>query len=531
MSTPGLPPVDPGFAAEILANLPPRLARKLDAQDPADWVVTGSDGPAAGLVTVVVGQATVTISGPGEASCDCLLAPKCLHLAAVLAACPVVGVDKPSHTGSTVPDDQTSRLPTAALEAVDLAEDTLDTLITSGLTAVTTPDWARVLRTVALSRVHSLHRLAAAFATLHTRLATPTTEAAVLALAECAAVTWELAHAQATGSITEDHLGTARRRYAPVGTLRLRGLACEPVVTDSGYAGVVTHLADDSGRTWTLNSVAPGDVGTTRAAYRGGTGLPEVSAPHREIARAGLLLTRATASADGRLGKGSGVRASVREPSSEEPWPDLPGWWCGEAVITGLQAGPTALRLRLETADGLKFAAFTPAAWRLDAEAVRLVGGCAGTTIEVRMHKGRLLAIRSSAWSGGPAGEGVAEKQPHTWWFPGLDRISRDTLGTSYVGPPTVWPAPAGLDPATVLTRWRDRVARQGRRAVTGAGLAGLERDRRWLESVASPARARQLEKMAEAGARGERRFDGSFAADPRAMRPAWTAVALACRD
>ncbi|MDO5681693.1 MAG: hypothetical protein Q4G46_02535 [Propionibacteriaceae bacterium] len=552
----GLPAVDPAYAAEVLASLPPRLAKKMDAQDPTEWIV--SEGTP---VTVTVGKATVTINGPTDAACDCLLAPKCLHLAAVLAACPVADAEPPTDadaatdTGSTheaaTPtsragantgpdrpragtsshDDATddvavSRLPGEALEAVELAEQTLDTLITEGLAAITTPDRARVLRTVALARVHGLHRLGAAFATLHSRLSTPTTEGAVVALAECAVVVWGLAYAHNSGTITDDHLGTARRRYSPIGTLRLQGLACEPVVTDSGYSGVVTHLADDTGRVWTLNSIVPGDLAAIRGAYRGSTGLPEVTAPHRELARSGLLVTRATGSADGRLGKGSGVRASVRT-SAGELANDIPGWWCGEAEITGLQAGPDALRLRLRTADGLKFAEFAAAVWQLDPDAVRLLGGCAGTTVEVRLRGGRLLAIRSSAW-----GDPAKRTDPDgDWWFPGLDRISRDALGTTYAGPPTIWPAPAGLDPVTVVTRWRDRVARQGRRTVTGAGLTGLTRDRAWLETVASPARARLLAGLAEAGARGERRFDGSFEADPTALRPAWTALAASLRS
>ncbi|WP_425310944.1 hypothetical protein AADG42_13470 [Ammonicoccus fulvus] len=35
------------------------------------------------------------------------------------------------------------------------------------------------------------------------------------------------------------------------------------------------------------------------------------------------------------------------------------------------------------------------------------------------------------------------------------------------------------------------------------------------------------LERLAEAGATGTRRFDGSFEPDPTALRPIWTALVL----
>ena len=126
--------------------------------------------------------------------------------------------------------------------------------------------------------------------------------------------------------------------------------------------------------------------------------------------------------ADGRLGKGLQVQATVREPV-DDPLSELPGWWCGPVVITGLQSGPQRLRLG---AEGLVLAEFTPAMWALDPDGVRLLGGCTGTGVEVRLRGRTLLAIRAAALGSVAWGD--------EWWFPGLDRVSRDVLAPAISG-------------------------------------------------------------------------------------------------
>lgn len=513
-----LPPIDPAYAAEVLANLPARLARKLDSQDPSTWTIEGN--------RIEVGQSTVTITGPTEAACDCLLAPKCLHLAAVLAACPVAASDSEAVEGlrqaaPPAPDgesDEPVTLSEAAREVVELATTTLDTILTVGLAGLATTDRARVLRVVALARVQALHRLGAEFATLHNRLRTPTAAATIDALAGAAITTWRLARADELGTVDPDDLGTARRRYRPVGGLSLWSLACEPVLTDSGYAGVVTHLAGADRRVWTLQNVTPGAVDDVKSAYRGSSGLPELSTTHAEIARGGLLLNGATASADGRLGRGKSIRASLR--GTPDALPEADGWWIGPAIIRGLLDGPLGLRLVLDTDDGIRQVGFAPAVWQLDPDAVRLIAGCAGAEVEVRLHEDRLLAIAFA----------TDDEADRPVLFPGLDVINRDAVGAHYRGAPQPLTDLIGVEPGDLVLRWRDRVAREGRRAVTGAGVPALHRDRDWLTAAASPTRANLLDRLGIAAAQGTRRFDGSFAPDPTAIRPIWTAVALSTR-
>lgn len=298
---------------------------------------------------------------PHGGSCDCLLSPKCLHLAQVLLACPVADAPGPTSDPAPAPAGEPEPAHTegpvlgaAAVEALGRAEVVVDLILAKGLTGLAPVDRVSVLRVVAAARLAGLPRLAATFGALHGRLGgTAVTAAAVDALGDCALAAHRLRHGQATGTLDVEDIGTARRRYSGVGTLRLTGLASEPVVTDSGYAGVVTHLADTEGKVWTLPSVLPGEDSAVTGAYRGPVGLPEMAATHAEVARAGLLISSATASADGRLGRGSGVRASLRQPSdpavADPVEAGTQAWWCGEATIVGARRGAARPELVLDS--------------------------------------------------------------------------------------------------------------------------------------------------------------------------------------
>ncbi|MBO7938380.1 hypothetical protein JTP77_021055, partial [Streptomyces sp. S9] len=95
-----LPPVAPEVVAAAVESLTARLRKKLDAaiESYAALPVTAADG----AVRVRCGEdAEVTLTpGPSgavtdaaQAVCGCLLAPRCLHRAAVLGACPVADAE------------------------------------------------------------------------------------------------------------------------------------------------------------------------------------------------------------------------------------------------------------------------------------------------------------------------------------------------------------------------------------------------------------------------------------------------------
>ncbi|WP_345203223.1 hypothetical protein, partial [Streptomyces lavendulae] len=111
--------------------------------------------------------------------------------------------------------------------------------------------------------------------------------------------------------------GGARRAYAAGGSLRVYGLCREPVLSATGYGGVVTHLLGADGCAYTLSDVRPGGLAQARGAGAASVALGGGVLDHAGLARAGLRIVGATVSADGRLGAGRGVRAT---PMPVTPW-------------------------------------------------------------------------------------------------------------------------------------------------------------------------------------------------------------------
>ncbi|MEU8449029.1 hypothetical protein [Streptomyces globisporus] len=103
--------------------------------------------------------------------------------------------------------------------------------------------------------------------------------------------------------------GRVRRPYSPDGSLRLYGLFTEPVVTDSGHGGVRTWVAGADGRLFTVGDVAPGGAGRALGVADRAVRLGDSALTHRELGRAGLAVSGATVSPDGRLGAGRAVKA------------------------------------------------------------------------------------------------------------------------------------------------------------------------------------------------------------------------------
>ncbi|MGW4706256.1 hypothetical protein ACWEP1_38660, partial [Streptomyces sp. NPDC004285] len=96
MSTGPLPPVAPDVLADAVEQLSARLRKKLDAAVAgcADRAAAAADGS----VQVPFGEDAAVTLRPGpsgavthadQAVCTCLLAPRCLHRAAVLGAAPL----------------------------------------------------------------------------------------------------------------------------------------------------------------------------------------------------------------------------------------------------------------------------------------------------------------------------------------------------------------------------------------------------------------------------------------------------------
>ncbi|HSS01844.1 MAG TPA: hypothetical protein VLM79_32525, partial [Kofleriaceae bacterium] len=255
---------------------------------------------------------------------------------------------------------------------------------------------AELLRSIHTCRNVGLHRLAAAQTRVlrsirDLRGDRPEFSLGVLTadLRDALAVAWRLAAGDSAPSL----VGTARRDYESIGSLHVRGLFTEAVVARSGYAGAATYLLDERGAIYTRSDIAPGDVGRAAGAYDAAAGLGDAVLPHRELSRAGLFLSDATASADGRLGAGQRVRAVRASEPARWDHPTLEARW-----RTPLEQQLAAVAAHDATPDELR-----PAGWNLlfvegviagGADLALVVGDRALRLATIHHH--RLLAARDN---------------------------------------------------------------------------------------------------------------------------------------
>ncbi|MFC8848811.1 hypothetical protein, partial [Micromonospora sp. NPDC057141] len=105
-------------------------------------------------------------------------------------------------------------------------------------------------------------------------------------------------------------VGVLRRAYQPDGTLEVHGICREPVISATGYAGVVTHLVAADGRRLSFADVLPGGPHRAHDCAHAVTQMGAVAVDHAALARGGLRISGTTVSPEGRLGAGAGVRAT-----------------------------------------------------------------------------------------------------------------------------------------------------------------------------------------------------------------------------
>ncbi|MBT2478961.1 SWIM zinc finger family protein [Streptomyces sp. ISL-94] len=331
---PQLPPVAPEVLAEAVENLTARLRKKLDAatESCAANAVRGEDGS----VTLRFGEdAVVTLSpGPGgsigaaeQAVCSCLLAPRCLHRAAALGAAPLAE-GAPARAEPVTAESAEQAAPAALTEAQLGAAAALwqaaAEALAAGVTAGGAVVQAELLRAAHTARLAGLPRAEAAALRVVRGLRAARDRRAAQRLGDLTAAFRELLHTAgllATGSAAPALTGTARRAYAPGGSLQVYGLCREPVLSATGYGGVVTHLLAPDGSRYSVSDVRPGGLARARGAGSASVALGGATLDHAGLARGGLRIVGATVSAEGRLGAGREVRAT---PLRGTPWTGEP---------------------------------------------------------------------------------------------------------------------------------------------------------------------------------------------------------------
>ncbi|WP_406390067.1 hypothetical protein [Streptomyces sp. NBC_00887] len=346
MTAAQLPPVAPEVTATLVEDLSPRLRKRLDAA--VTKLGARPTHRVGDTVTIAVDDDTeLRLHAPGGVvatadaiTCGCLLAPACVHRAAAACAAPTAEpepepADRPTREvpgSASATDPGTSGSapsPEVASPAQRAAADALwsagAAVLEAGVDGAGAVTQSALLRAAHTARLRQLPRAAGAALSVVTllraaRAGDPSyrTAGLVTALAELLGTAHRVG--TASGAELAAVRGRARRPYSPDGSLRLYGLFTEPVVTDSGHGGVRTWVAGSDGRLCTVGDVAPGGVGRAVGVADRAVRLGDCSLTHRELGRAGLAISGATVSPEGRLGAGKGVKAvSARGAAWTEP--------------------------------------------------------------------------------------------------------------------------------------------------------------------------------------------------------------------
>lgn len=416
---------------------------------------------------------------------------------------------------------------------------------------------AELLRSIHTCRSAGLHRLAAA----QTRVLRSIRDlrgdrpefslgALTADLRDALAVAWRLV----AGDTAPDAIGTARRDYEPAGNLHLRGLFTEAVVSRSGYAGAATYLVDERGAIYTRADIAPGDVGRAAGAYDAAAGLGDAVLPHRELSRATLYLSDATASADGRLGAGQRVRAVRSSEPAHWDHPALDARW-----RTPLDDQLAAVAAHDATPDDLR-----PAGWNLLFVDGTILGGAeVGLAIGARVlrlstslhHRAlhardnlvvlarasglRIRAIgrvrlaaagRLELLALGPAPDETRLVLPDAWHGHANLHYDRLTVPALPAAPSPLPTAPAGPDDDLLepLRRRIERVALGGLGTLPTHALPELEHDAAQLADRALNGAADALRDLAAATHGADRTMAGGRRAIDRSIfAQVWLRAAL----
>ncbi|MGW0432688.1 hypothetical protein ACWDV4_09100 [Micromonospora sp. NPDC003197] len=362
-----LPPVAPQVTAAAVADLTPRLRKKLDAtvESLAALPITVSDDGihlecgAEAMVTLAVGPSGV-ITDADQARCTCLLAPRCLHRAAVLTGCPVAdpaavpdaaseresaGAAEEAATaadqvaaggaagkgrrragasaegrgsGPDSGDGGRTRRGTAPTKAQRAAASALwqaaGAVLAAGVPGAGAVPQAELLRAAHGARLAGLPRAESAALRVVRSLRAARGRHNSHRLADLVEVLQDLLLTTgrlAAGDPDPALIGVLRRSYKPGGSLRVYGVCREPVISATGYAGVVTHLLSEDGHWFSLADVKPGGPERARDSATGLMEIGPIAVNLGQLARGGLRISGATISPDGRLGAGRGVRVNV----------------------------------------------------------------------------------------------------------------------------------------------------------------------------------------------------------------------------
>jgi hypothetical protein len=548
----------PGLLAAVEASVSSRVAKRVK-ENPAlaeAWGWSVQDG----TTEVTAEDVTVRLVGgvltQTDVSCSCLMAPKCVHVLAVLTALAehvpgaAAEAGAVAETGAAAeagdahpplapPSDEPLLAPAGpgvSPAGTRQAWVALAGLLALGAHGADTVTRAELGRLAYEARSAGLHRLGRAMTRVVRSLRLLEAGHPSFALATLVADLAEaLVVARGLGAAaTPDLVGEARRSYTAAGNLRLWGLVSEPVLAGSGQAGVVTWLVDGRGRRWQVADVRPRARGQAIGVYDVAPALTTLT--HRRMCREGLFVQNATA-ADGRLGAGADVSAVRASGVGWDADPLAAAWTAApDAGLDGLRFVAGTIRglwrdsLVIATPSGdvlvLPGSEHGSLPWR---DNLRLLARAPGLIVKL---VGRVVPDRPRA----VVGLGVASDTlllPDDW--AGRVNLGLDRLSTAHL--PARTPAPihlegdaeAGMDPLAALRRRVERAALGGTASLPGEAFGAVARDVARLRGAMAIGGADLLAALATA-ARGPG-FATAWlaaatylaAADAERARRAWT--------
>lgn len=590
------PTISAALLADINESAASRLLRKLDknpvisdswawsCEDPCWKIDTGSE------TVQITNSQVISLQ---QFSCSCLLSPRCFHVLAVSNSLAIADhsatptapqTDTVTDHDNTAEEDAGGLLTASHVHAATMMNLAVAEILGSGLRATGGSLQSRLLRAIHECRATGLHRLAAAGLRIinDARLIRRGSEElipaqAVQSLHEAFLVAHQIT--AAGSSVAPQWMGTARRRYRPVASLKLFGLCCEPVLTATGYAGVVTWMLNEEGEVLSVSDVQPGTANRIPQAWKSSITLAGMALSHADLSQQRLLVSKATISDDGRVGGSDSAKAV---PSKHNGWNcdaiatrfdepltaqiqrhfdqrDVVGSNANAGVslmfLTGTVCGydDTALILKIKEEIMVRLTITADTEELPYRDNLTLLSRAPGLSIRCicrllplqpghfqLLSLGKTIAPETDAVQ--PA-EDSATVVPHMQIPDGLHvDLGLETLQRSQLSSAHKQPVNANDDvphdlrksddgvvgAVGILSDWLQAIAIGGRHALSRSAIKRLVQDARNLESNFQPTASRALKTLAQQAIDTQTTFEGlRFPGDSAELAQAWLSAAI----
>lgn len=420
------PKITPELFSEFTKKAPSRLIRKLDkAPERAEaWEWKKGDGEDS-IVIQTNSDAVVRLKGAllsreEDASCDCLLAPKCLHLLSVISRLELADpeereapaseeVEEPPQMDDIVPSVEQKQAASVMIEVVS-------GILGGGIESASIVAQGRLLSALHQARIVGLHRASASATRAIKRIRSireGKSEKLTVLRADLIDILDSCETLLKQERVSIGDIGVGRRVYYDAGSLKLHGVVTEAIGGDGGYGGCVTYLLDEEGMFSTLSTVHPQEMGGAKQAWKTAVSVGDIVASHEELCRKQVFVQNATRSADGRLGAGKKVKAVIGKDVSFESGPISA--WFSTSIIDQIEQIFSRSKIPVLV---------RPPGWDFLAFEAKVAGVCDGGVALLTEDERLIIASSDRDWKGNMSRLG--EMVGSTFRF--IGRVHRDAF-------------------------------------------------------------------------------------------------------